>query len=325
MTDDMFNIFMGDKSLEDVEVPRFITGWKGFDEAVSGPDRYGLALRSLIHTYGRSRSGKTTFDWSLTTKICAELEKNLVMANFENIDRRFFINVAKAQGFGPPLQVKEIQYQYPKVDCGLAMKQLTKDVTSDDFFCGILDSVGAVMGASEAENDETYGERNIGGRAHIMNQFTRELTTYFGSSSNNNGVVCVTNHVQPKIGFVGWNIPGGTGLQFFSHYDLYLKRGTEYGPNYVINGEVKKSKYGSAGGKFGVFVLYGKGVHSGMTALMDCQERKLLIAGAKTTSKMKVKETGEELNSFKNYVELAHEGATEEFQIFHDLLGDNDA
>jgi len=329
MTDDLFDIFMEDEQLKENVASRFVTGWTSFDRAVSDPpERYGLALRGIFHVNGHSRAGKTTFVWSLCSKICAKLEKDMILANLEPIDYQFFVNVARANGFGPPLNAKEIDYDYDGVNSGSVLKQLANAVTSKNNFCGILDSVGTMMAPKEGESNSPFGEAFMGKVAHVMNQFTKRLSSYY---RENDGIVCAINHLRPNIGFMGYHTPGGTGLRYSSSYEIRLQRLHEYGSSYSVAGKILKSKHGIDLEEFKLFMLYGKGVHSGLTAILDCADDELFIApknkpgDIKATSKIKVKETGEELYSFRKYVELAHEGATEEFQIFHDLLGDNDA
>ena len=316
--DEMLNLFLDEENFED-DVPCLVTGWHSFDHAHGGlHGRIGLPQRSLIMMYGREKTGKSTTAWSIASRACAAEQKNFAMLNFEPIDRQFFINVAKHQGFRPPLQVKEIKYEYPKINCEKALTSLTKYLTEDDFHACIMDSVGAVATVGEVEG--SYGERNVGGRGFLLNQFTREVIHYFGSYQN--GLMLVTNHIQDKFGAMNqWEfvIPGGSGLKFFSHLHWYLKYKERKDGNYTLLGKVNKNKYGMDGKEFQLFMLYGKGVHDGMTALLDCEELKLVKkpSGSQTYF---VSETGEKLNTKNTYIKDAHAGEEERFQVFYDLL-----
>lgn len=314
--DELFEIFMDDGNIERREPPRLITGLYSFDNAMGGiQGKIGLAMRSLVMVYGREHTGKSTLAWSLMARACKDLNSNMALLNFENMDRRFFANVVRSQGFAPPLKVREIRYTFSEEhNCETALKSLTNTLADDDFSCCLLDSAGAVAVASEVEG--SYGERNIGGRAFVLNQFTRETARLFGSDIN--GLMFVTNHVQPNIGFVGHNIPGGTGLKFFSHYHWMLKYDEREDGNYIIRGVVKKNKYGKDQTTFQVYMLYGSGIHTGLTAMQDC-----IDLGIATQSKTKGKAIalgGEKIDYKKNIIQKAHDGETEIFEPFFEAL-----
>jgi recombination protein RecA len=314
---ELYDIFMDDGNVEKHEVPRFQTGWYSFDNAVGGAEgRIGLALRSLIMIYGHQHTGKSTLAWSLMAKVCKHMLSNMALLNFESMDRHFFVNVVKNQGFAPPLAVREIVYEDKEEGCEQDLKTLARALAGDDFFCCLLDSVGAVATISEVKGD--YGERHVGGRAFVMNQFTREVSNVFARDID--GLMIATNHIQPGIGFAYHNIPGGTGLKFFSHYHWLLKYDErDSDANYIIQGQVKKNKYGADQKKFNVYILFGKGAHTGMTAVQDCIDLKLAGETRKVISL-----NGEKIGRKKSLIEQAHLGNDEVFQPFLDALYEYD-
>jgi hypothetical protein len=181
---------------------------------------------------------------------------------------------------------------------------------------GIVDSVGAISPISEAEGD--LGAANMGRRALIMAQFTRKSLKLLRDS---NKVIFMINHSYPVIGGRGSESPGGEVKKYLASIRIQVRRKYVKGKyeefpdgSYILEGTIKKNRWGYKDRTFNLFVLAGKGVHLGLTAMYDC------VALKKATKDKVIKIGDTSFGRLKEIVDKAQEGNDEFFIPFFDAL-----
>ena len=98
----------------------------------------------------------------------------------------------------------------------------------------------------------------------------------------------------------------------------YLKNKYEEYPDgsYIIEGTVVKNRWGLKDKVFNLFVLSGKGIHFGLTALYDC-----LNLGLATKSRtIKIRDVS--FGTMREVVQQAHDGNDDFFEPFVLVLAD---
>jgi len=140
--------------------------------------------------------------------------------------------------------------------------------TKKDFHVAVLDSISAITPISEQKGD--IGEANMGKRAFAMAQFSRRALHIFRFSDMPKTIIAI-NHWRAKMGGYGFEAPGGVVKNYLLTARILLKRKLEFPDgSYILEGEVVKNRWGFSNRKFYVFMLAGRGIHEGLTALWDC-------------------------------------------------------
>ena len=126
------------------------------------------------------------------------------------------------------------------------------------------------------------------------------------------------NHVHANIGSFGTVTPGGVSKNYLSAVIMRVKRKEEFpDQSYVIEGTVRKNRFGYRNRKFYLFVLAEKGIHLGLTAMYDC----FLLGLAERGKTIKIGD--KKFGYLKGLVEKAHAGENEIFEPFISLLADH--
>jgi hypothetical protein len=101
---------------------------------------------------------------------------------------------------------------------------------------------------------------------------------------------------------------------------ILLKRQEDFPDgSYVLEGKVVKNRWGYRDRIFYIFMLAGKGIHKGLTAMYDG----IILGKVERKKSIKIGETN--MGFLKNIIEKAQEGNEEYFQPFYDVLkGDED-
>jgi len=140
--------------------------------------------------------------------------------------------------------------------------------TKKDFHVAVLDSISAITPIAEQKGD--IGERNMGQRAFAVAQFVRRALHIVRFSDVPKTIIAI-NHWIPKMGGYGYTAPGGQVKNYLFTARILLKRKLEFPDgSYILEGEVVKNRWGFSNRKFYVFMLAGRGIHEGLTALWDC-------------------------------------------------------
>ena len=235
------------------KVTRIITGLYSFDQAfMSAGGKIGFPL-ALTEIAGPTNCGKSTLSYSLCGLLSYLLLLNklvkpsadIALADFEGYDPDFLLSILKHSKFDG--KVKTIQEDTD----GKVLDALI-DSIKEDYSFGILDSVAAISPVSEIEGE--IEEANMGRRAKMMAQFSRKIMRILRTESHK--AVFMINHVHANIGSFGTVTPGGVSKNYLSAIIMRVKRKEEFpDQSYVIEGTVRKNRFGYRGRKFYLFIL----------------------------------------------------------------------
>jgi RecA/RadA recombinase len=285
-------------------IERKITGLYSLDRAFIGiENEIGVPLGSAYEIFGVSSTGKSTFCYGFAGLLAPPV--GIVLCDFEGYVLKHIESVLSAIGFSGRfhiLQEKEDEDQ---------LNETISFLYKDEFSTGIVDSLGAISPIAEQEGD--IGEANMGRRAFIVAQFNRKALKLFRYHPQK--VILEINHYYPRIGTRGYMSPAGEVKKYLAAIRIKLKRNKEYPDgSYILEGEVVKNRHGYIGRKFYVFMLAGKGIHIGLTAMWDAIQ--LGLVEYKKT--IKIGDT--QFGYMKDIVMKAHAGEDEFFQPFVEIL-----
>jgi len=292
---------------------RLVTGWYTFDKSFE--NKYGdvgYPLGKSAEIYGPTHCGKSTFVYALSGVIASKLACNINLADLEGFDPEFAVQVMTNSG----MTEGEI-YHIVRKTHEETMQELLDTLWEEGDQIGILDSIGAVSPVAEKDGD--LGDANMGQRAKLMNAFCRRLTNILNQFPNQKNVF-MTNHVHSNLLGPGIITPGGTGKEFLNSVRIMVKRKEEFEDgSYILEGLVKKNRWGFHGRRFYLHVLPGIGVHTGLTALFDCFMLKL------ADRKKVISMNGEKYGYYSTIRARAFENDQEYFQPFIQRIQENSA
>ena len=291
-------------------VARIVTGLYSFDHAFVGlAGKIGFPM-SLIEVAGPTGCGKSTSAYSLcgllSTLIAplVDIPIDIALADFEGYDPEFLVAVLEHAGFDG--KIKAIQEDTD----GKVLDELVASIKGD-FSLGIFDSVAAISPLSEIEGK--IEEANWGRRAILVNQFCRKIIRIIRDDPLK--AVFMINHVHASMGGFGTVTPGGVSKNYLSAVTMRVKRKEEFDDqSYVIEGTVRKNRFGYRNRKFYLFVLAEKGIHLGLTAMYDC----FLLGLAERGKTIKIGD--QKFGYLTKLVDKAQAGENEIFEPFLDLL-----
>jgi len=246
------------------EVQRIITGMYSFDYAFEN-DRgdIGFPIGTVVEIYGPSGIGKTTTVLSLAGILANTKQQDIGFIDLEGFDPRTMTVILESVGFDGEIHC------IAEMDDETALEKLTTLVQNkkQNFGVGILDSIGAISPIEEASNK--LGAANMGRRGRLLAQFSRRMVKTIRDNPKY-PVYIMINHQYPILGGRGFAPPGGDAKKYLSWVQIQLKR-TKMFPDgsYVLEGKIKKNRYGYEQRLFYWFVLAGKGIHVGLTAVWD--------------------------------------------------------
>lgn len=290
------------------KVTRIITGLHSFDRAfMSAGGKIGFPL-ALTEIAGPTNCGKSTLAYSLCGLLSTFVSpSDIALADFEGYDPEFLLSILKHSKFDG--KVKAIQEDTD----GKVLDTLIDSIKGDYSF-GILDSVAAISPISEIEGE--IEEANMGRRAKMMAQFSRKIMRILRAESHK--AVFMINHVHANIGGFGTVTPGGVSKNYLSAVIMRVKRKEEFkDQSYVIEGTVRKNRFGYRGRKFYIFVLAEKGIHFGLTAMYDC----FLLELAERGKIIKI--GNKKFGYMASLIKKAHAGENEVFEPFVSLLANH--
>jgi hypothetical protein len=152
---------------------------------------------------------------------------------------------------------------------------LLEDIAKEDTSVGILDSVGAISPIAELEAD-SIADVNMGRRAQLMAKLSRHIL-HIQRFRKSPLSFFMISHLHAIIGGRGSITSGGVVKNYLSKVRIRLSRKEEFlkEGSYVLEGNIEKLSYGQGGRKFRVFCLAGRGLHAGLSAVIDCETLKL--------------------------------------------------
>lgn len=315
-------------------LPRKVTGLFSLDYALGNPNTgdYGMPLRALYEIYGRPERGKNTLAFFLAGKI---RPIGLIGYNWlETVDPGYIVSAVSMSGFRG--RVKMIDHFAPDADPKKDPPRYHEDMLKEGAIllnkqesnAYILDSLGAVR--SQQEKDGEYGEAFWGLRAKLVNQHSRDLE---GITMDKPGDPCAAfmlNHVQVSMGsraspgITVWHTPGGEGKEFHASVRVHLKtvnpKETLVPDGIVVTrGVVEKLRFGGKGREFVFAIVPGRGLHPGLTALIDAVEMKLAekaTGGVISIKGATGKKDKKEIGKLSDLVQAAVDKEDEVFEPF---------
>jgi RecA/RadA recombinase len=297
-----------------VPVQRILTGLYSFDHAfINREGDIGFPIGKGVEIYGATFCGKSTITYGLAGIIAKEIGKDIALADFEGFDPKFLGVVLATAGFNGNI------FCIQEEDDEDALDKLLSSLKEKKYGVGIVDSIGAISPVSEAEG--SLGEANMGRRAFLMAQFTRKALKIMRSEEPK--TIFMINHAYPRIGGRGLDTPGGEVKKYLSSIRISVKRKYIKGKyeeypdgSYIIEGTVVKNRWGLKDRVFNLFVLSGKGIHLGLTAMYDC----INLGTAKRDRTIKIGDNS--FGTMKECVQQAHNGNDDFFEPFVLCLAD---
>ena len=287
------------------DVPRIVTGLRSLDRAFYNEKRqYGIPVGCGWEVYGATAIGKSTFVYSLAGIIAREQKGNIVLLDLENFDANFLESVLTSVGMTDG--TINILSDYDSHED--AMQNLLEMMKEPDNVVGILDSVGAVSPLAEMEGE--FGEANMGKRAKLMAQYSRRAIHFMKFYQP--FTMFMTNHMLANFSGYGVSTPGGDVKNYLNTVRIQMRRKEEFDDgSYVLEGKVKKNRWGYENGHFFVVVLAGYGIHYGLTAMFDG----MMSGRIKRGKTVKIGDTS--YGYLKDILKKAHSGDDEFFRPFY--------
>lgn len=300
------------------KLDRAVTGLYSFDRAVGNPStgEVGLPLRSLIEIFGFQFSGKSTFAYFLASAV--NRKGTVVPVDFEGFDIEYLRRVMEGVGFDGAIRLvtEYTKDGKPRPD-GEMVDEMVSALSDAEVSAGILDSVSTYQSMAEGEGE--IGEAFMGRRAREIGQFCRRSLKALRNPALNPKVVFVINHAYARLGGHGYTTAGGKVLEAAKQVSIHLMRGKQLvddsgRDDFAIQGSISKLRYGGIGRTFNLACILGRGIHVGMTAMLDCVD--LGIATREGT----VKIGGTSVGRVRELVDAAADGQDKKFDPFIEAL-----
>jgi len=290
-------------------IPRVETGFYSFDRAFTGAndEDIGMPYGTGYEIFGQTGVGKSTFCYSISGLLSKLIDNDTIgIGDLEGFSRDYLRIVLQHSGFEG--KVKIIR----KAKDEEMLEALLDVLTEQENTVGILDSIGAISPISE--KDSEIGSANMGKRAYILAQFVRKLLPY---TREFNTTLFGINHWYPRIGSYGWATPGGEVKKYIMTIRILLKQKEQFDDgSYVLEGQVYKNRWGKSDKKFHLFSLAGKGLHKGMTAIIDGAN----VNKCPITRSTTVKIGDESYGYLSNIIKEAQDGNDEFFEPFLEAI-----
>lgn len=310
-----------------VRVP---SGSYSLDHAVGNPytAEWGIPLRSAYEIFGPPESGKTSLSYYLAG--VPRPEGIVLMVTLEQADKEYIKGCVESTGFHGTVEISEIEDA--KGNWLGHAKMITNTVNrfgrDENVVAMILDAVAAIVPAARDDDDSVIGTGFMTDRARFMGDLTSRVEAKL-MNRRTPALFIALNHVSQSLDPFnkGPVTPGGVGLKFHSAVRLSLVR-KEIFPKpgdtdesrtlkgFVAEGRVEKNRFGGSGRKFRIYIVPGRGVHTGMGAMFDCIHLKL---GSRTDTGT-IKLDGASMGRVGTFARYAFEGKDEKFTPFHEAL-----
>lgn len=275
------------------QTERIVTGFRSFDRALSGHRILGYPLGTLTEIYGHEGIGKTTVMLSLGGILASKLGGNIAFADLEGQSYDTVSNSLEMGGF--VADVDMLRYSETATHVDILDTMIEKFRTSE-YNVALLDSVGAFMPPGEVEG--SVADSNMGKKPFIIGNWTRAMVNIM---INKKRSTCMyVTHQHSNIGFVGTHTSGGETKKFLNALQIELKKKEDFETGWLVEGTVKKNRFGKRNQTFIMFVIGGQGVHAGLTAVFECVNLGLAEVERKTI-RMDGKSYGKIANLITNW------------------------
>ena len=300
-------------------VKRILTGLYSFDRAfINRKGDIGYPIGKGLELFGVTHIGKSTVVYGLAGIVAEQLGGHIALADLEGFDPDFLTDVLEMVGYTG--DVNYINEGDDKEILGdeKTLNALISTLRDEKYSVGILDSIGAISPVSEQKGD--LGDANWGRRGMLMAQFSRKGLKILREHSDSKAIFAI-NHYYPRMSGFGYQTPGGEVKNYIFSMLVHVARVKIQNSNtnafsdgsYIIKGTVKKNRWGLKDKEFYLFMLSGRGIHPGLTAVWDCY--KLGLATRSGSIKMGDKTYG----TLKNIMTKEWDNP-EFFQPFYDYL-----
>ena len=267
-------------------VERLRTGLFSLDMAVANmrTAEFGYPLRTVTELYGKQHCGKSTLAYYLAGLLRPE-EGIIRIADLEGSVDPDYLPLAIANGFTGKVEIIEDvdEKGKPKYHSEV-LDTLLERMLDENTTVGIMDSVSSYIPI--AEESGTIGEANMGRRAKEIAQFARKGINRL-TRAEDGRLIFVINHPYQILGSHGHTTAGGQVLKFVAGTSIMMRRvesniiKSRQEDHFISQGEIKKNRFGGGvGRKFKAFFLEGRGLHPGLTALVDCVDLGLAHRGS---------------------------------------------
>jgi len=296
---------------------RVVTGYYSLDRACTNDlKEIGVPIGHGYEIFGSTFIGKTTFSMALAGIIAKELEKNIVLADFELSDVRHITKILENVGFDGKLNIPTRDKKGNNLDDGEVLEEVITLLSNKDYGIAVLDSIAAISPIAEQESG--IEDADMGRRAKLVAKFTRRTLPLFRNQENPKTVIAI-NHWYPKIGSRGYTAPGGEVKGFLGTVRILLKRKEEFpDESYVLEGEIKKNRWGYKGRKFYVVMLSESGLNKNLSTVYDA----FIYKKAERSTVVKIGDTS--YGRLKEIFTKARNGDDEFFKPFYDALNETD-
>jgi RecA/RadA recombinase len=314
-------------------VERVELGLWSLDRALSSPTEVGWPM-TIYEVFGNQGVGKTTFSTSIAGMVAEYYGKKIVYAPIEHMDREYMGSILDSVGFmgvatilGGDDMVKKF-FPHSKMKKGeivtdeIIIDSLIEAVRRDEYCFGILDSLTAISPIEETESSSA--DKNMGRRGRLAAVLSRGILQANRFRSTPYSTVILAHKVVEMGGGMktttGTSTTGGEGKKNIAKVRISIKNVQEKTMNdlddncFILEGRAEKMNFGKPGKHFYAAILGGKGIHKGMTALVECEKLEIATFGKSIS-------LGEKsFGSMRTVVAKAHEGDDEFFQPFIDAL-----
>lgn len=320
------------------EIHRVVTGLPSLDLALGsvskdGSFNYGWPM-TIYELFGSKGVGKTTFATSIAGIVAKQLEKNVVYAPVEHVDRDYMERILASVGFDGLVSIlggKDMVKKFlPALKLG-ADDHVTDEILGDCFVealrwdeygVGIFDSLTAVSPIEEMESSSA--DKNMGRRARLSGAWVRMIlqSARFRENQMCPCTIFLTHKATSMSMYptnTGTTTTGGEGKKNLSKVRIGLKTVPDETFTrhdlIILEGISEHNNFGKPKQKFNAVIIGGYGVHAGLSALYDCKVNKLISMG-----KGGINLNGKYMGNLGMLVEQAKAGNDKAFAPFFETM-----
>lgn len=262
---------------------RVITGLSSLDWALGDAlGNTGWPVGVLTEVYGPKNCGKTSFCMSLMGILATDLQKDVVLLDWEGQAQETILGLLGKAGFDGTINYILNLADEKSEDTLARFVQALYDKNQP---IALMDSIGGFRPTAYMEG--SLSDSNMGVFAREMGRFSDWVIAALQRSSNK-GNVFMTNHVHPTIGsyVAGQDTAGGVKKKYLAQVRIDLKRTflktkkdandkesgsvVDLGESWLLGGRIDSSRVGYSKREFNVYMVGGEGIHKGLTAMFDC-------------------------------------------------------
>jgi RecA/RadA recombinase len=219
----------------------------------------GLRLGSIYEIYGYTHVGKSSLAYFLAGQTA--LGRKIALADFEGFDPDYLGSSLRMANFGGTVDVLST------LDGEIALTGIRNALMDKEYGAAILDTVGALQSRLEIEAEEINLEERLGIKAKLM---AKGMRAAMYALKRNPACFFVLNHLHPIITMGrGATTSGGVAIHNSAAGRIRLYVEKQHDDYQIVQGKMDKHRWGGKGAMFKFVIVPDRGVHVGMTALID--------------------------------------------------------